>query len=66
MNYSNKRPSDDRRRGSGKDDYSTKGDKERVREREKVKVDTKRLAALRIGKKDATVLSYSLAGECVC
>ncbi len=54
MTYS-KRP-DDRRRGPGKDDYSTKGDRERVREREKVKMDTKRLAALRSkDKKDSSV-----------
>ncbi len=58
MNYSKRL--DDRRRGpgsgggGGKDDYSTKGDRERVRE--KPKVDTKRLAALRSkDKKDSSV-----------
>lgn len=59
MTYTKGR-SDDRRRGNmGKEEYTTKGDKERARE--KPKVDTKRLAALknRDKTKDSSVSSIN-------
>ena len=63
---------DDRRRGGpmGKEEYTTtyatKGDKERM-SREKPKVDTKRLAALRSkDKKDPSVSASTKGCVCVC